>query len=172
METLRTRFGASQRRACRVVGQHRSTQSLAPPTPDEDEAWLREWLRAFSRQRPRWGWRRAAKQLRREGHPVNGKRVRRLWRDEALKVPYRKRKRPHRGIGAAAGAFRPVAPNVLWAMDFQSDLTAEGRMLKVPNVVDPPPSSSTDPTTPAKSSTRRNPGARPEPEHESCSALS
>jgi putative transposase len=91
---LRERFGVSQRRACRVAGQHRSTQRLDPPTPSADEQRLRAWLRTFAKARPRWGWRRAAKQARREGFVVNDKRIQRLWRDEGLKVPYRKRKKP------------------------------------------------------------------------------
>ncbi len=84
---LRDRFGVSQRRACRVVGQHRSTQRLDPPTISDDEVELRAFLRAFSKERPRWGWRRAAKAARREGRPVNDKRIQRLWREEGLKVP-------------------------------------------------------------------------------------
>jgi len=52
---LRERFGVSQRRACRVAGQHRSTQRLPPPRPDEQETRLRQFLRAFSRDRPQWG---------------------------------------------------------------------------------------------------------------------
>jgi putative transposase len=133
---LRERFGVSQRRACRVAGQHRSTQRLDPPTPSQDEQRLRAWLRAFAKARPRWGWRRAAKQARREGLVVNDKRVQRLWRDEGLKVPYRKRKKPHRGIGTAVGAMCPIAPNALWALDFQFDTTADGRTLKLLNVID------------------------------------
>ncbi len=133
---LRERFGVSQRRACRVVGQHRSTQRLAPPTPSDDEAELRAFLRAFSKERPRWGWRRAAKQTRREGRVVNDKRIQRLWREEGLKVPYRKRKKPHRGIGTAVGAMCPIAPNALWALDFQFDTTVDGRILKLLNIVD------------------------------------
>jgi putative transposase len=133
---LRERFGVSQRRACRVAGQHRSTQRLDPPTPSEDEQRLRAWLRTFAKARPRWGWRRAAKQARREGFVVNDKRVQRLWRDEGLKVPYRKRKKPHRGIGTAVGAMSPIAPNALWALDFQFDTTADGRTLKLLNVID------------------------------------
>jgi putative transposase len=58
---LQDRFGVSERRACRVVGQHRSTQRLEPPTPPDDEAGLRDFLRMFAKRRPRWGWRRAAK---------------------------------------------------------------------------------------------------------------
>jgi putative transposase len=120
---LAERFGVSERRACRVVGQHRSTQRLDPPGVAEDEQQLRAWLRTFSKQRPRWGWRRAAKQARQEGWIVNDKRIQRLWRDEGPKVPYRKRKKPHRGIGTAVGPMCPIAPNALWAMDF--DTTGE-----------------------------------------------
>jgi putative transposase len=79
---LTERFGVSQRHACRVVGQHRSTQRLEPPMPSDDEVELRAFLRAFSTERPRWGWRRAAKQARREGRRVNDKRIQRLWRAE------------------------------------------------------------------------------------------
>jgi putative transposase len=136
VQVLRDRFGVSQRRACKVVGQHRSTQRLDPPGPTDEEAELRAWLRAFSTERPRWGWRRAAKQLRRERRRVNNKRVHRLWREEGLKVPYRKRKKPHRGIGTHVGAMCPIAPNALWALDFQFDTTVDGRILKLLNVVD------------------------------------
>jgi putative transposase len=133
---LRQRFGVSERHACRVVGQHRSTERLGPPRPSDEEAELRAWLRAFSKERPRWGWRRAAKQARREGRRVNDKRILRLWRLEGLKVSYRKRKKPHRGIGTAVGAMCPIAPNALWAMDFQFDTTVDGRTIKLLNVVD------------------------------------
>jgi putative transposase len=102
---------------------------------DEEEL-LRRWLSNFSKARPRWGWRRAAKQLRREGRCVNDKRVQRLWREEGLRVPKAKRKKPLRGIGVRVGAFCPIRPNVLWALDFQFDQTADARVLKLLNVVD------------------------------------
>ena len=94
------------------------------------------FLRAFSKERPRWGWRRAAKALRRAGWRVNNKRVQRLWRDEGLKVPYRKRKKPIRGIGVRVGPMSLIAPNALWALDFQFDTTEDNRTLKLLNVVD------------------------------------
>ena len=102
---LRDRFGVSEPRACRVVGQHRSTQRLDPPPITDDERLLREFLRAFSKRRPRWGWRRAAKAARKAGWEVNDKRIRRLWRDEGLRVPQKRRKQPLRGIGAPVGAI-------------------------------------------------------------------
>jgi putative transposase len=133
---LQTRFGVSQRRACRIVGQHRSTQRRCPPPPPPDEEALRGFLRGFSRERPRWGWRRAAKAARRDGWRVNNERIQRLWREEGLRVPYRKRKKPLRGLGVDVGAMCPIVPNALWALDFQFDTTADHRTLKLLNVVD------------------------------------
>ncbi len=130
------RFGVSERRACRVVGQHRSTQRATPPPPPDDEARLREALREFAKRRPRWGWRRAAKDLRRAGWRVNNKRIRRLWRDEGLQVPARRRKQRLRGIGTHVGAMSLIAPNALWALDVQYDHTIDGRQVKLLNIID------------------------------------
>jgi putative transposase len=133
---LQEQFGVTERRACRVVGQPRSTQRLPPPVPTDDELALRAFLLDFSLRRPRWGWRRAAKAARDAGWRVNDKRIHRLWRAEGLRVPYRKKKRPLRGIGVNVGAFCPIRPNVVWALDFQFDQTSDGRMLKLLNVID------------------------------------
>ncbi len=133
---LCTQFGVTERRACRVVGQPRSTQRLAAPVPSDDELALRAFLRDFARRRPRWGWRRAALAAKAAGWRVNHKRIHRLWIAEGLRVPYRKRKKPLRGIGKAMGPFCPIRPNVVWALDFQFDQTSDGRMLKILNVID------------------------------------
>ena len=63
---LRDRLGLSERRACRVVGQHRSTQRHKPTRAGDDHA-LRAQLREISVQRPRWGYRRAHHRLRELG---------------------------------------------------------------------------------------------------------
>ena len=70
------------------------------------------------------------------GWQVNNKRIRRLWREEGLRVPQRRRKKRLTGIGVAVGAMSPIRPNVIWAMDFQFDTTADGRTLKMLNVID------------------------------------
>jgi putative transposase len=90
----------------------------AAPVPPDEELALRAFLHDFSRRRPRWGWRRAATPARQAGWRVNNKRTPRLWRAEGLRVPYRKKKRPLRGIKVAVGAFCPIRPNVVWALDF------------------------------------------------------
>jgi len=133
---LRERFGVSERRACAVVGLHRSTMRLTPPPITDEEAELRAWLRTFSTDRPRWGWRRAAIAARKAGWKVNNKRIRRLWREEGLRVPQRRKKKRLTGIGVPVGAMCPIRPNVIWAMDFQFDTTADGRTMKMLNVID------------------------------------
>ena len=55
MSVLEEMFGVSERRACRVVDQQRSTQRLAATLPDDDEQELRRWLREFAKEHPRWG---------------------------------------------------------------------------------------------------------------------
>jgi putative transposase len=130
------RLDVSERWACRVVGQHRSTQRYAPLRA-EDDAGLRARLREISGQRPRWGYRRAHVLLEQEGWEVNRKRVQRLWREEGLRVPQRRRKRQRLGISTVpAQRLRAGRPNQVWALDFQFDQTADGRVLKLLNVVD------------------------------------
>ena len=76
MNWLETRFGVSERRACQVVGQPRSTQRLEAPIPGDEE--LRAFLRDFSVRRPRWGWRRAYEAARKAGYRANHKKIHRL----------------------------------------------------------------------------------------------
>ena len=119
-----------------MVGQHRSTQRREPVRAADDAA-LRVGLRKFSEARPRWGYRRAHHHLREHGWEVNRKRVQRLWREEGLRVPQRKHKRRRLGNSAMpAERLRAERPNHVWAFDFQFDQTADGRVLKLLNVVD------------------------------------
>ena len=75
-------------------------------------------------ERPRWGWRRAADAARGAGWRVNNKRIHRLWRDEGLRVPYKKRKKPLRGTGLLVGAMCPIRPNVVWGRSQLVNATA------------------------------------------------
>jgi putative transposase len=129
------RLGVSERWACRVTGQHRSTQRYEPQTAEDDAA-LRAALRKISEDKPRWGYRRAHARLLQEGWEVNRKRVQRLWREEGLRVPRRKRKRARVGDNADGKRLRAERPDHVWALDFQSDETADGRQIRVLNVVD------------------------------------
>jgi len=133
---LRDRLGVSERWACKVVGQHRSTQRREPVRADDDAA-LRAELRKFSTDRPRWGYRRAHHWLREQGWEVNRKRVQRCWREEGLRVPRRKRKRRRLGESSVpAQRLRAERENQVWALDYQQDQTADGRVIRLLNVVD------------------------------------
>jgi putative transposase len=134
---LQERLSLSERRACRIAGQHRSTQRHCPKRRrDRDDA-LRTRLRELSRTHPRWGYRRAWASLRAEGFEANRKKIQRLWREEGLRVPARRRKRLRLGASTvSAGRLRAERPNQVWALDFQFDVTQDGRILKCLHVVD------------------------------------
>ena len=102
-----------------------------------DDAALRAELRRISRRRPRWGYRRAHQLLLEEGWRINRKRTQRLWREEGLRVPRRRRKRQRLGDSTVpAERLRAERPDHVWALDFQFDQTADGRILKLLHVVD------------------------------------
>jgi putative transposase len=91
----------------------------------------------LSAEHPRWGYRLAWGRVREEGWAVNRKKIQRLWREEGLRVPQRKRKRRRLGDSTVpAKRLRAERPNHVWALDFQFDTTVDGRTLKLLHVVD------------------------------------
>jgi transposase InsO family protein len=129
-------LGVSERRACRALGQPRSTQRYSGTGPERDEALLLR-IRDLAREHPRYGYRRITALLRREGWSVNRKRVHRLWRREGLKVPQVQRKRRRLGHGEnGCTRRRAERPNHVWSYDFILDQTADGRPLKILPIVD------------------------------------
>lgn len=130
---LQSRFRVSERRACRTTWQHRSAQRYCRSLAS-DEALLRERLRLLARRHPRYGYRRMHVLLRREGWACNRKRVQRLWRDEGLRLPPRPKRR-RRGK-RMPGHVEAVCPNQVWALDFVSDRTGDGRPIKILTVTD------------------------------------
>jgi putative transposase len=126
----------SQRRACRLRGQSRSSQRQQPKPHQEEEALLRRML-ALVGQHPRYGYRRIWALLRREGWRVNRKRVYRLWRRQGLKVPRKQRKKRRLGCSASSCVRRRAeSRNHVWAWDFLHDRTSDGRALKWFTLVD------------------------------------
>jgi putative transposase len=131
------RLRVSERRACRITGQHRSTQRHRPRRGGERDDALRARLRKLSADHPRWGYRLAWGSVRDEGWAVNRKKIQRLWREEGLRVPQRKRKPQRLGESTVpAQRLRAERPNHVWALDFQFDTTVDGRTLKLLHVVD------------------------------------
>ena len=130
-------FGVSERRACRAIGQPRSTQRRPAPVPGTEEEHLRSRLRELARAHPRYGYRRMTTILRREGYCVNHKRIQRLCRDEGLRVLKKAKKRSRVGTSVTDGTrLRATHPNQVWAIDFQFDQTTNFKTLKLLNITD------------------------------------
>jgi transposase InsO family protein len=133
---LREAFGVSERRACRVLGQPRSTQRQKPKAKEEEGRLVARMLELV-RQHPRYGYRRIWALLRREGWRVNRKRVHRLWRQQGLKVPRKQRKKRRLGSSANSCVRRPAEhKDHVGAWDFLHDRTTDGGPLKWFTLVD------------------------------------
>ncbi len=129
-------LGVSERQACKVLGQQRSTQRKTPRGAD-DEGRLTADIVDLAKRDDRYGYRRITALLRDAGWSVNHKRVERIWRLEGLKVPQRQ---PKRGkLWLADGScirLRPERPGHVWAYDFVEDRTWDGRKFRMLCVVD------------------------------------
>jgi len=131
-ETLRV----SERRACRVLGQARTTQRHRPKPPLDEERLVTEMVE-WAKRYGRYGYRRITGLLRWDGWRVNHKRIERLWRREGLKVPKKQPKRGRLWLGdGSCIRLRPEHRNHVWAYDFIADRTRDGRPLKMLTIVD------------------------------------
>ena len=130
---LQLAYGASERRACRLLTFRRSScryESVA-----DEQADLRMRIRDLAQARVSYGYRRIHVLLRREGWHVNHKRVYRLYRMEGLRMRPR---RPRRHVSSQRREIRPLAsrPDERWAMDFMSDELFDGRRIRLLTLVD------------------------------------
>jgi putative transposase len=131
------RHGISERRACRPLGQHRSTQRYRALVPLEEAALVRA-MNARAAAHPRWGYRAVWTLLREEGWRVNRKRIERLWRLEGHRLPQRPR-HGKRAQGSAENSSRnrpALSVNHTWSYDFLSAVTRRSGPVRILNVVD------------------------------------
>ena len=134
---MRSELKVSERRVCRVLGQHRSTQRRIPLGRD-DEAELTADIIALVRKYGRYGYRKIAELLRSQsGWVVNDKRVERIWRREGLKVPARQPRKGRLWLGdGSCVRLRAERPNHVWSYDFVEDRTHDGRKYRMLTVID------------------------------------
>jgi len=126
----------SERKACRVLGQHRSTQRYDKRVAD-DEIALTERVIKLASQYGRYGYRRVTALLRNEGWIVNHKRVERIWRQEGLKVPQKQPKRSRLWLNdGSVVRLRPLFPKHVWSYDFMHARTHNGTPFRILNVID------------------------------------
>jgi transposase InsO family protein len=132
------RHPVSERRACKLVGQYRSTQRYAAQ-PATLELQLVARMNELAAVYPRYGYRRIWALLRAEGFTVNRKRIERLWRLEGHKVPAQKARHGQKAVGGRSGStwnLQAERPNEIWSYDFVASRTEDGQSLRILNVVD------------------------------------
>lgn len=132
------RFKVSERRACRVVDQHRSTQRYEVRTSEEEDRLVKR-MRELAEVHPRWGARPIWIMLRSEGWRVGKNRIERLYKREGLRVRIPKKRSGKRAEGSVESALwqvRAERPNHIWAWDFIAEATSRGRTFRVLNIVD------------------------------------
>ena len=136
IEHVRQKLQVSERLACRVLGQHRSTQRKAPHGRADEEALTADII-ALASQYGRYGYRRITALLRNAGWAVNVKRVERIWRREGLKVPQKQPKKARLWLNdGSCIRLRPERLNHVWSYDFVEARTHDGRKFRMLNLID------------------------------------
>jgi len=123
----------SERRACGLVGLARTTLRRVVVEAQETVS-LRVRIIDLAHARRRFGYRRIHDLRRREGVRANHKKVYRLYREEALSV--RRRRRRKSVMVDRQALYVPTAPNEIWSIDFVMDALANGRSIKCLTIVD------------------------------------
>ena len=122
----------SERRACGLIGMSRGSWRYRKK--ERNEGALRKRLLELAAERPRFGYRRLHRMLRREKWIVNHKRVYRVYHAEGLAMRRRKRKRFR--AEARVPLLPPTRANQMWTMDFTRDSLASGRKFRTLNLMD------------------------------------
>lgn len=131
---LKDAKAVSERRACRIVQQVRSTQRRMLRGRLRPDVELEERLVTLAKAHRAWGCPQLHQQLRREGHQINHKRTARLYGEHGLALRRRLRRRlPER---VRHPLVQTIRPNQCWSMDFMSDSLADGRAYRTFNVLD------------------------------------
>lgn len=125
-------YPVSLTRACRLLRLNRTTCYYEMSRRDDQP--LRKRLRELAEQRRRWGYRMLTDLLRREDFRDNHKRIFRIYQEEGLQVPKRKKRKTARWRGERPEEATRI--NQRWSIDFVSDQLADGRKLRTLNVVD------------------------------------
>jgi transposase InsO family protein len=126
----------SERRACQVLQQARTTQRHSSNVKGDEERLVARIIE-LATQYGRYGYRRITALLNQEGWKVNHKRVERIWRKEGLKVP---KKQPKRGRlwlnDGSCIRLRPEYRDHVWSYDLMMARTTEGRAFRILTIID------------------------------------
>jgi transposase InsO family protein len=126
----------SERRACQVLGQARTTQRHSSHIKGDEERLVARIIE-LATQYGRYGYRRITALLKQEGWKVNHKRVERIWRREGLKVPQKQPKRGRLWLNDGSSIrLRPEHKDHVWSYDLMMVRTAEGKAFRILTLID------------------------------------
>ena len=132
VEVLIKEHGLSQRRAFKLMDLHRSVGRYITRKAEDNEE--RERIKSIALERPRFGYRRIHVVLKKSGLKINHKKLFRLYREMGLKV--RKRGSRKRAVGPRLAKIQATEVNQIWSLDFMSDRLADGRKIRLLNIID------------------------------------
>jgi len=115
----------------------RSTARYEPKVRD-DEQELTDKLAKLKVAYPEWGYKKMTRCLKNLGYEVNHKRVMRIWQRNGWQVP-KSTSSAKKAPGVTDNAChvrRAEMGNQVWAVDFVSDSTTDGRRLRFLTVLD------------------------------------
>ena len=136
IDLIHSQMSVSERRICRVLGHHRSTQRRLPQVRADEDRLVADMIE-LTRQYGRYGYRRIAALLRDACWQVNYKRVERLWRREGLKVPMKQLKKGRLWLNdGSCVRLRPEYRNHVWSYYFVHHRTDDGRAFRTLNILD------------------------------------
>jgi putative transposase len=126
--------GVSIAVACRTFGVSETFYRYSP-LPSDENAQIADLLVGMTDERKTWGFGLCFLHLRNiKGHPLNHKRVYRIYCELELNLRIKPRKRLKRDKPDAFAV--PDAPNMTWSMDFMADQLGDGRQFRLLNVLD------------------------------------
>jgi transposase InsO family protein len=125
----------SGRAVCRFLGLARATYWYRGRLPSARQEQLEARMRELSEEHPRYGYRRIAALLRREGWSAGKRQIQRLRRSAGLRVPPSKRRMARRGVSTGLPTKATHRGHV-WTWDFIADATVRGGALRMLTILD------------------------------------
>lgn len=131
---LTSNFGFSVRRSCVIACMARSTYVYSPQ-PNDDHCIISEIDDILSKN-SMYGCGMIHLKLRQKGILINHKRTARIYKEQGLQLPIRKRRKKIAAVERVPVEL-PENPNVIWALDFIHDSVGFGKKLKILTAIDP-----------------------------------
>lgn len=133
VSVMMAKFKLSRRKVCRFFSLNLSTLTYKEKKPQKDLI-LKARMKEVAEKYPRYGYPKVHILLKREKLVQNEKKTRRIYSELALKLKRHKRRKKVPQVRVPLEV--PLSPNKIWGMDFMSDISKDGKKLKVLNIVD------------------------------------